>query len=190
MSLALSAALGALGWTFLEYVIHRWLGHDRRFTRWLFGVEHTAHHSQGDYFGPAWMKICAAASVATIVMVPAAWLVGWAHGVAFVAGLVGCYAAYELVHRLNHVVAPRSRYGRWARRHHFYHHFHDPKSNHGVTTPLWDVVFGTHVRARTVEVPRKLAMRWLVSSTTGEIHPALRRDYRLRTKRKRASAAA
>ena len=182
MSLALSIAFGALAWTLLEYVIHRWLGHDRRFVRGLFGVQHTAHHSRGDYFGPAWMKVCAAAGVAALFIGPSAWILGWQNGAGFVAGLIGCYAGYELIHRLNHVVAPRSTYGRWARRHHFYHHFHNPKVNHGVTTPLWDVVFGTYVRPTAIHVPTKLAMRWLVDPETGEIHPAHRADFRLRGK--------
>ena len=37
---AVAALLGVLSWTFLEYVIHRWMGHDRRFRRTPFGVEH------------------------------------------------------------------------------------------------------------------------------------------------------
>ncbi len=57
MTTALLAALaGALTWSFMEYCIHRWLGHDRRFIKNPFGSEHTAHHSQGDYFAPTWKK--------------------------------------------------------------------------------------------------------------------------------------
>ena len=54
------------------------------------------------------------------------------------------------------------RYGRWARRHHFHHHFVDPKTNHGVTTPLWDLVFRTYRTPEVIPVPAKLCMRWLL----------------------------
>ena len=60
-------------------------------------------------------------------------------------------------------------YGRWARRHHFYHHFINAKMNHGVTTPIWDLVFGTYRKADVViEVPSKLAMPWLKDPSTGK----------------------
>jgi len=42
------AAVGAASWTLLEYVIHRWGGHDRRFRRTPFGVEHIRHHIAGN----------------------------------------------------------------------------------------------------------------------------------------------
>jgi hypothetical protein len=34
--------------------------------------------------------------------------------------------------------------------------------NHGVTSPLWDKVFGTYEAPAQVRVPRRLAMIWLV----------------------------
>ena len=60
MSIAVAAIVGALTWSFLEYVIHRWLGHDRRFRGNPFGVEHIRHHAEGGYFAPnkkkAWSR--------------------------------------------------------------------------------------------------------------------------------------
>jgi hypothetical protein len=44
---------------------------------------------------------------------------------------------------------PRTRlgwYGRWARGHHFHHHFVDARVNYGVTSPVWDVVLRTRRR--------------------------------------------
>jgi len=37
-------------------------------------------------------------------------------------------------------------YGRWAREHHFHHHFVDLRVNYGVTSGLWDVVLRTRRR--------------------------------------------
>ncbi len=158
MTFLLAALAGVFLWTFLEYVIHRWLGHDRRLVKKTpFGHEHTAHHSRGDYFAPWWKKALAAVAATALVAPPAVLLAGPA-GWAFVAGFVGFYGAYELVHRLEHVWAGVGPYGRWARRHHFYHHFHDPSMNHGVTSPIWDLVFRTYVRPERIRVPEKLAL--------------------------------
>jgi hypothetical protein len=52
-------------------------------------------------------------------------------------------------------------------------------ANHGVTTPVWDLVFGTYERVDgAVAVPRRLAMRWLCDEH-GEVRPEYAGDYRL-----------
>jgi sterol desaturase/sphingolipid hydroxylase (fatty acid hydroxylase superfamily) len=166
---AVAAFAGAFTWTFLEYVIHRWLGHDPRFRRSPFGVEHVRHHAEGDYFAPTWKKLAIAPVAAGILGVPSALLLGTALGAAYVAGLMGFYAVYEILHRLEHVSAGLGPYGRWARRHHFTHHFVDARCNHGVTTPLWDHVFGTYKKADVIRVPPKLCMEWLKDPATGAV---------------------
>jgi sterol desaturase/sphingolipid hydroxylase (fatty acid hydroxylase superfamily) len=164
----LAAAAGALCWTFLEYVIHRWMGHDRRFRRTPFGLEHVRHHAEGSYFAPTWKKVLAAAAAMALVSGPALAVAGFAGGMAFVAGLIASYGAYEVLHRREHTHAGFGPYGRWARRHHFHHHFMDPRTNHGVTTPLWDVVFGTYRRPTVIKVPPRLGMPWLLDER-GEV---------------------
>lgn len=193
MTFALAALAGCFTWTLLEYVIHRWLGHDRRFVKKNpFGVEHTAHHSRGDYFAPAWKKGLVMLLFAAVAAPPAILAAGVGHGVAYVVGLVGFYAFYELLHRLLHVSRGVGAYGRWARRHHFFHHFHDPRRNHGVTSPLWDWVFGTYTRPDTIEVPERLAMRWLRDPATGAVRADLADTWSLRPAgrtRERAAAS-
>ena len=104
-----------------------------------------------------------------------------------VAGFAGFYLFYEVLHRLEHVWRGIGPYGRWARRHHFYHHFHNPRLNHGVTSPLWDLVFGTYARPGVIKVPEKLQMRWLVDPASGSVWPSLQDQYELRrVKRRRA----
>jgi sterol desaturase/sphingolipid hydroxylase (fatty acid hydroxylase superfamily) len=175
-----AALLGIATWSVLEYAIHRWLGHDKRWIRNVFGVEHTAHHARGHYFAPTWKKGLAAVIVAGVAIGPAVAVAGPSLGGAYVAGFVGFYLTYELIHRLNHTHAGWGPYGRWARRHHFWHHFHDPKANFGVTSPVWDVVFGTRVVPGRVLVPERLAMPWLVDPATGEVRAGLAEMYGLR----------
>jgi sterol desaturase/sphingolipid hydroxylase (fatty acid hydroxylase superfamily) len=162
------ALLGAVTWSFLEYVIHRWLGHDKRFRKNLFAKEHIRHHAVGDYFAPNWKKLIAALTVGTLVGTPAVWLFG-SVGLAYTIGLLGFYSVYEILHRLMHVTPGVGPYARWARQHHFAHHFVDPRLNHGVTSPLWDLVFGTYHRAGQIVVPEKLCMSWLKDQATGKV---------------------
>lgn len=177
--LGAAAVGGAATWSFLEYVIHRWLGHARRFRGNPFGVEHVRHHAEGNYFAPTIKKLGVAAVVAVGLGAPVAWLLG-AVGVAWICGLLVAYGAYELLHRREHTHPGLGRYGRWVRVHHFHHHFVDPRSNHGVTSPLWDLVFGTFQRTGVIPVPRRLAMAWLVDDATGAVRPEHAHRYALR----------
>lgn len=184
-----AALLGVLTWTFLEYVIHRWMGHDRRFHKTPFGREHVRHHIEGNYFAPTWKKLIIAAVLTAILIVPATLLVGAAPGIAYVAGLMIFYGVYEVNHRREHTHAGVGPYGRWARRHHFHHHFVDGKSNHGVTTPLWDVVFGTYQKVGTIKVPQQLCMTWLRDPLTDDVRPEFADTFVLRKRPAGAAAA-
>jgi dihydroceramide fatty acyl 2-hydroxylase len=53
------------------------------------------------------------------------------------------YLLYELVHLSAHHGAARAPILRWLRSHHLRHHFDDAGANFGISSPLWDVVFGT-----------------------------------------------
>ncbi len=185
-AILLAAFLGAVTWTFLEYVIHRWLGHDVRFRPNFFAKEHVRHHSQGDYFAPAWKKGGAALVTLLIVGPPAVALVGWAIGGAYATGLVGFYLFYEVLHRREHTSAGFGAYGRWARRHHFWHHFGNAQSNHGVTTPFWDMVFGTYEPPKLIVVPDRLKMQWLVDPSTGDLAKRFAGQYQIRRARRAA----
>jgi len=174
-----AAAAGVLTWTFLEYCIHRWMGHDRRFRKTPFGVEHIRHHAEGDYFAPTWKKMSVAAFAIAILSPPAILIVGAPIGLAYVIGLISFYGVYELHHRRDHTHPGFGPYGRWARRHHFHHHFVDARTNHGVTTPLWDLAFGTYRKATIIKVPPKLAMAWLLDPVTKAIRAEYAGTYQL-----------
>lgn len=178
----LTFLLGVLTWSFLEYVIHRWLGHDARLRPNFFEVEHTQHHAHGDYFAPGWKKLLAAAIVLVAAGVPAVFLAGWP-GLSWAAGLTAFYLFYEVLHRRAHTHRGFGAYGRWVRRHHFWHHFGDPRVNHGVTSPLWDLVFGTLRKPEVITVPAKLAMPWLVDEQTGDVREEFAGQWRLRGRR-------
>ena len=177
-----AALLGVLTWTLLEYCIHRWLGHKFRGRANVFGKEHTRHHSQGDYFAPTWKKGLAGLAAGGIVIGPAIWVAGTLAGIAYTLGLISFYLVYEVLHRREHTHPGVSAYGRWARRHHFFHHFSDPSKNHGVTSPIWDFVFRTYASPKIITVPEKLKMRWLTDET-GEVFGAYAQHYKVRRRK-------
>jgi hypothetical protein len=52
--------------------------------------------------------------------------------------------------------------------------------NHGVTTPLWDIVFGTYEEPETIRVPKKIVMPWLIDPVSLTVHGDYVADFRLR----------
>lgn len=193
MSWAIAVLAGVGTWSFLEYVIHRWMGHERALAkRWFnfFGGEHTRHHSEGDYFAPPWKKALSAVVLVPLITAAASGLVGTPLAMAYALGFVGFYLTYEWLHLRLHTHEALTPYGRWARKHHFAHHFHDPSRNHGVTSPIWDWAFGTLDTVDVVRVPEKLQMRWLCDPATGDVWPRHQADWALRKAKKRKRAAA
>jgi len=170
----LFAALGgAFAWTLAEYILHRGFGHKKG--KNPFTVEHLAHHADHSYFAPTWKKALITVAVVTVVAPFLLWGAG-AVGLAGVLGFVAMYLMYELVHRRLHTHAPVTRYGRWARRHHLYHHFKRPHLNHGVTTPLWDWVFGTLEVPSSINVPKKHILPWMVEAD-GRLKECFRSEF-------------
>jgi 4-hydroxysphinganine ceramide fatty acyl 2-hydroxylase len=170
--------LGAFGWTFAEYALHNWYGHKTR-GRNDFSREHLKHHAVYEYFAPTAKKIATAVPVLTLVGAALCLAVGLSTGLSLTLGFASMYTAYEVLHRRIHTHAPWNFYGRWARRHHYFHHYGNSKMNHGVTTPLWDIVFGTYVRPDVIAVPDKHVMRWLRDASTGAVDPRYAQDYRI-----------
>ena len=171
---------GCASWSLAEYCIHRWAGHDKRFRPNFFEVEHTRHHARGNYFAPSWKKAAAAAVVLALVAPIASFAVGPALGFTYAVGFAGFYGTYEWVHRRAHNHAGFGAYGRYLRRHHFWHHFENPKANHGVTSPIWDFVFRTHEVPEVIRVPKKLAMAWLINDDGSAVRPEFEGPYTLR----------
>ncbi len=178
MSAIVWVLVGATAWTFIEYALHNWYGHKSR-GRNDFSREHLKHHAVFEYFTATAKKLATAVPVITLFGAAIVLLLGVVDGLAFTFGFAVMYTTYEVLHRRIHTHAPTNGYGRWARMHHLYHHFGNSKMNHGVTTPIWDMVFGTYVRPETIRVPSRHVMRWLRDPSTGEVATPHSADYHI-----------
>ncbi len=177
-SFTIGLAFGVVLWTLLEYGIHRFVFH-RRILGARTAKEHLLHHAKVDYFAHWWIKVAIAIPVLLAIMGLASLVVGIALGTSVPLGVLIGYGFYEVLHRRIHVRAPRNAYGRWARRHHLLHHFGKSDMNHGVTSPIWDVTFGTLAPRTAVRVPRQHAAKfpWLLEG--GAVDARYASDYRI-----------
>jgi len=165
-------------WSFAEYLMHRFAMHEAK-GRGMASREHLKHHAERDsvleswYF--AWTGVVLAGvgwgSLASRVVGPVGWFLG--------IGWVAAYGTYDWIHWRAHRRPIANPYERFVRRHHFHHHFGHPMANHGVTSPFWDIVFGTYERVDgPVRVPRRLAMVWLTDDE-GAVKPEYAADFEL-----------
>jgi sterol desaturase/sphingolipid hydroxylase (fatty acid hydroxylase superfamily) len=156
-----AATAGAVLWTLAEYVLHRFVFHGPSASA-PGAREHRQHHAAADYFAPWWQKGLAAVAAIAVLLPAVSFATRPATGLSFSVGFVGMYLLYEVLHRRVHTRPPHGAYGRWRRRNHFAHHFEDPRRGHGVTTPVWDAVFGTRLPVARVRIPRRMASPWLL----------------------------
>jgi hypothetical protein len=65
----------------------------------------------------------------------------------FFAWFILGYLAYDYTHFAIHARRPRTRLGRYLRRQHMLHHYVTPDAHWGVSSPLWDWIFRSTMRA-------------------------------------------
>ena len=141
--------LGIFVWTLLEYGLHRFLFHiqipipNPRLHDFVNG-SHLGHHASPRDPG----KVLVRSSYGLIVSVVLYGLIFVLFQNAFyttglMVGIWIGFLYYEAVHYRVHFSLSSSGFVERQRRAHFYHHFTNNKRCFGVTSPLWDYVFGT-----------------------------------------------
>lgn len=185
----LATTTGAFSWSLLEYSLHRWLGHHGKGKN-SFSREHLRHHAQKGYFSPALKKASFALPVLGLLGVGLYLLTGGVIASGFTLGLALAWLGYEVLHYRLHAVAPRGPVGRFLRRHHFAHHFKDPWKNHGVTSPLWDLLLGSWLPVQgPIVLPAQQALDWLLDDQ-GQVKAEFAGEYQLYKRREMAKNTA
>lgn len=153
---ALSAAcqfssLGVLLWTFLEYLLHRFVFHRVPSGYWgitahflLHGVHHKLPADPGRLvFPPVLATPFAAANLyALLAVLPEN------HALCVFSGMLLAYVCYDLTHyALHHADFRHTPYLGRLKSTHLAHHYKDHTTSFGLTSPLFDLVFQTQPRA-------------------------------------------
>ena len=149
-------ALGFAVWTWIEYEVHRHVLHGRfqdgpgiwqHFLHKNFDHLHWEHHARpwdGNHVNGTLKDtgFFIALFLSVAFLFPP-WTVTM-----LIAGIMQAYVIEEWVHHSVHFCTFRSKYFRYIKRHHLYHH--SPKGSevgYGLTNGFWDVVYGTRIPA-------------------------------------------
>jgi dihydroceramide fatty acyl 2-hydroxylase len=149
-ALVLWLVAGWAFWTLFEYWMHRIVFHfepEEGIGARLHFIIHGVHHDHPN--DPMRLVMPPSVSVPlAVLIVGAIVLAAGGVGLAFGAGFLVGYLAYDMTHYHVHHHSPRSRFGKALREQHMRHHFQDDTCGFGVSMPLWDFVFGTAPRRR------------------------------------------
>lgn len=144
--MALQFIIGMLTWTFLEYMIHRFVYHTETnsdaFIKLQFTM-HTIHHQHPKDSDRLAMPPLPGLILGSIFLT-IFYLIMGKYAFAFFPGFLFGYLMYITLHYYQHIVKS-PKYKPWQRLwvHHKGHHYSNPYSAFGVSTRLWDWVFGT-----------------------------------------------
>lgn len=149
---------GLFVWSLTEYFLHRYVFHWTKDTAWGRRVHfllHGVHHDFPNDGDRLVMPLLTSVPLAVIFYASFYFLLG---GVRlcepFYAGFAMGYLAYDGTHYAVHHFKQTSRIGKFVKRHHMLHHHADHSGGFGVSSPIWDFVFGTMPQVKKLAATR------------------------------------
>jgi sterol desaturase/sphingolipid hydroxylase (fatty acid hydroxylase superfamily) len=137
--------IGMLLFTLAEYLMHRYLFHMKEDTerkKKLVYTMHGVHHHYPKDKDRLAMPIPASITLSVLFYLFFKLIMGdLVYG--FLPGFFMGYASYLWVHYMVHAFQPPKNFFKILWVHHGIHHYKEPERAFGVSSPLWDVVFGT-----------------------------------------------
>lgn len=142
---------GLFLWTLAEYLLHRFLFHYeptgptlQRVWYLIHGVHHEQPQCKTRLVMPPILSIpLALAHYALFYAVFGMLLGAWRWVDPLFAGLLTGYLVYDMTHYATHHLAMKWGFLKFLKRYHLLHHYKTPDDRYGISSPLWDFVFGT-----------------------------------------------
>jgi len=145
---------GLLIWSFTEYMLHRFVFHFAPKSGWgkrIHFMFHGVHHDYPNDSTRLVMPPVVSIPLAFIFYVLFLNILGAHYLPPFFAGFILGYLSYDLTHYAVHHFSLHGKAGLFLKQQHMRHHYMDPDNNFGVSSPLWDIVFGTFVKKQREE---------------------------------------
>ena len=137
--------LGFVGFTWVEYNVHRYVFHMRTFTDLRKKVQyviHGVHHEFPRDKDRLAMPPLVSVTIATILLLIFRTLLGDLV-FSFLPGFIVGYAYYLSIHYIIHAYQPPKNFLKVLWINHGIHHYKNGDVVFGVSSPLWDYIYGT-----------------------------------------------
>jgi sterol desaturase/sphingolipid hydroxylase (fatty acid hydroxylase superfamily) len=141
--------VGMLAFSFVEYLVHRYIFHiatDTPFKEKFQYTAHGVHHEFPKDKDRLAMPPVLSITIATLLLFVFRLIMG-DFVFAFLPGFLVGYAAYLSVHYMVHAYQPPKNFLKALWINHGIHHYKNGEVVFGVSSPLWDYIFRTMPRA-------------------------------------------
>lgn len=136
---------GMLCFTLVEYLVHRYIFHMKTFNAWREKFQYTVHGVHHEFpkdktrlAMPPLLSI----TIVTLLLLVFRLILG-DFTFSFLPGFLVGYAMYLSVHYMVHVYQPPKNFMKILWVNHAVHHYKHGEYVFGVSSPLWDYIFGT-----------------------------------------------
>jgi len=138
--------IGIFVWTLTEYLMHRLVFHfpaKNRFTKRFVYLFHGLHHDDAN--DPTRLVMPPVPAILLVFLLTQFFslMIATRYLDVFMANFLIGYLCYDYIHYATHHFAMTSKVGKYLRSYHLKHHFSHEHSKYGVSSPLWDYIFGT-----------------------------------------------
>lgn len=143
----LAIIVGLALWSLFEYIAHRFIFHYHPTSQWgkrLHFMVHGVHHD----YPQDHMRLVMPPSVSVPLAVVVYYIFLLAFGEYWSMPLYGSfvfgYLCYDMMHyATHHATFIKSKWFRDLKKHHMDHHYRDPDAGFGVSSTIWDKVWGS-----------------------------------------------
>lgn len=142
--------LGLFSFTWVEYLVHRYIFHMAIYTKTREKLQYTLHGVHHEYpkdktrlAMPPLLSI----TIATVLLLVFRVLMG-DYVFSFLPGFLVGYSAYLSVHYMVHAFQPPKNFLKILWINHSIHHYKNGETVFGVSSPFWDYLYGTMTKSR------------------------------------------
>ena len=137
---------GVATWTLAEYLLHRFVFHFKaksEFGKKIHFIFHGVHHDYPSDSKRLVMPPSVSIPLAVLFFFIFRLIFGPFLMLPFFSGFILGYLFYDITHYAIHHFNMHSKFWLSIKNHHMLHHYQDEYKGYGVSTPFWDLIFGT-----------------------------------------------
>jgi sterol desaturase/sphingolipid hydroxylase (fatty acid hydroxylase superfamily) len=138
---------GIVVWSLAEYVMHRFIFHyepSSDYGKRLHFIFHGIHHDYPNDANRLVMAPSVSIPLAVLFYYSFLMILGEQDVASFFSGFVTGYLCYDMTHYAIHHFSFKNGWWMKLKKHHMLHHYQDGENGYGVSSKVWDVIFGTN----------------------------------------------
>jgi sterol desaturase/sphingolipid hydroxylase (fatty acid hydroxylase superfamily) len=139
--------LGIIVWTFTEYTLHRFIFHfnpKSKIGLQIHFIFHGVHHDYPNDSKRLVMPPSVSIPLASLFYFLFKAIIGNMFVAPFFVGFIFGYLCYDMTHYAVHHFNMHNKFWLAIKNHHMKHHYQDASKGFGVSSPVWDEVYGTN----------------------------------------------